>query len=231
MPFVTMEALADESGYMASLSGEITGYIPDAVATCGYGPGGKPEFRGWLLFDSSAIPVGTSLASAKLTITTVATVGGPRATWTTQFVAADLDLLDLYTSWDSDKGAVTVISTGNPTSFDVDLADIMAVLFNVDGSRIGIKIAEAVPASGMYLQATVSSAKLVVAYGPTWAANEYESSIAADVDHDSSLSTDAESSSAHATEVSMSSAFASASACDSDIAGEVTLVSALDMEG
>jgi len=238
MPFVTLPTLASESGYMTYYLLAYSETCPDATALAGldphysHGSSTPEEWRGWLSFNTTAIPVGTVLVSARLVIPTVTTIGGERPAWNTVFTAADLDLDDLPTSWASDKGSVTVVTEGAPSEFDVDCDDIAAVLFNGDGSRIAFKVTLTLPAleSAYAIVPVVETAKLIVEYGPTWTGVEINSAVTTEAATVSGLSTSSEASSSHADSVTMASSFASASAADSSLVDEVVLVSALSME-
>lgn len=159
---VELTPIGAESGYVELFGETYTSYLGNAAAKAGTFTRPPVIWRGWLSFDTSGLPDTAVLESARLVIGTV-TVEGDAEVWETGFVAADLDLDDLAGSWASDKGSVTEAG-GPPSAFDVDLADLIDVLFDDGRTRIAIKLVLLAPAELVNLEALVSSARLELAY-------------------------------------------------------------------
>jgi len=159
---VELTPIGAESGYVERFGEMYTSYLGNAAAKAGTYTRPPVIWRGWLSFDTSGLPDTAVLESARLFIGTVSVEGGAEA-WETEFVAADLEPEDLVGSWASDKGSVSVAG-GPPSAFDVDLADVIDVLFNNGRTRIAIKLVLLAPEEYGNLEALVSSVRLELTY-------------------------------------------------------------------
>jgi hypothetical protein len=242
MPTVSLSSLLDESGYIEELGGGYTGFFPDAIAKAGDTPVHPPlKWRGFMSFDSSGIPSSAVITAATLTVPTVTTeLGGAPEQWEVTFAAADLDLLDLTTSWASDKGHVHEITADPPTSYTVDCDSLGPVLRNITGSRIALKLELLTPAAAANIQPMVATATLALTYRVAGGTVTLQSGLAREVNIAcglgsasvgvSSLGVESEADSGLATEVEADSGLATETETESGLAATVELDSGVDLE-
>jgi len=225
MAIIVLDPLLAESGTICYDGIDYTGLIPQDTADSGWALLRGVEYRGWISFDTTILPPGTTINDASISVASV-TTSGTADRWQFYFELADLDLDDLPGSWADTRGGLSFDDEDPPTSYSTSLSGLVDLLFNADHSRIAFKIRDVVEAGDQMIYPLISSATLTLDYVATAGTVTMDSGLALEVAMDcglgsastgeSGLGTELESDSGAALETDLVSGLGSTVELDSD---------------
>jgi len=227
------------SGYIELATGGVyTAYMSNATADAGAEKGSPNKtFYGFLAFDASSVPSGSTVQLATVTITEATDTGTADPMTIQLYTGGALDLADLPTTWADGTSAwaeVYMAPVDPPTSLSADIPNArLADLINAD-DEVVIKVVVSGGLGHTYKWLpTIATASLTLGWvAPTAVrVHEIDSSVATSVSKDSSLGTSASKESDAGNTATLTSTLTTSTGLTSALGQTVTLTSSLpDLE-